>query len=279
VQQIIGNVTVSLHRGSIRAQDIKGDVAVDGRISDTTVNDVTGSVSLSGDFFGSMTLARINKGVTFHSSRTDMEMGALPGDLNLESGDLRARAVAGPLRLITRSKDIHIEDVTGDLKIENSNGMVEYHAGNKLGQVDITNTRGDVQLTFPPKVSFQLNAQARRGDIETEFEGISVNADRNDHSAKGSIGNGGPDIRISNTNGDISLRKGPVPPPPENADAPQKLPPDRTVTPGGGVSDKPPKAPRAPKAATPPPSTTTDLRWRLGPRGPHMARVRLHGAL
>jgi len=273
-QQIVGNVTLTARRGTVRAQDINGDLAINGRLDDVTINDVTGTVNLSGEFFGQTSLARINKGVTFHSSRTDLEMAALAGDMSLESGDFRARYVAGPMRLMTRSKDIHIEDVTGDLKVENSNGMVEYHAGNKLGATEITNSRGDVQLTFPPKVSFQVEAQARRGDVSSEFEGIATRQERNDHSMEGTVGSGGPQIRVNNTKGDISIRKGALPPPPEKAGA---LPPDRTVTPGGGLKKDrdqaiPPKAPKAPKAAAPPPTTTTE--WHVGPwkRGPHGVR-------
>ena len=177
------------------------------------------------------------------------------------------------MRLITRSKDVHIEDVTGDLKVENSNGLVEYHAGNKLGMTEITNSRGDVQLTFPPKVSFQVNAQARRGDVSSEFEGIATTQERNDHSMSGSVGSGGPEIRVNNTNGDISLRKGTVPSPPEKAGT---LPPDRTIAPGGGLRKEVPPAPKAPKApkATPTPPSTTTMELRLGPwkRGPHGVR-------
>ena len=250
-QQITGDVTLVSGRGDVRAQDVKGDVSISGRVSDSTVHDVTGSLSLSGDFFGEMDLANIAKGVTFHSSRTDMVMSALPGDLNMQSGDLRVHTVAGPLRVITRSKDIHIEDVSGDLKIENTNGLVEYHAGNKLGAVDITNTRGDVQLTLPEKSSFQLEAQTRRGDVSSDFEGISTTEQHNDHSMSGSVGKGGPTIRISDTAGDISLRKGTAAVPAENASG--KLPPDTTITPGGGITENgAPKSPKAPKPLKPP---------------------------
>ncbi len=286
-QQINGNVTITARRGAVRAQDIKGDLAINGRLDDVTVNDVTGIVNLSGEFFGQTSLARIAKGVSFHSSRTDLEMSALAGDVSIESGDLRARSVAGPMRLMTRSKDIHIEDVTGDLKVENSNGIVEYHAGNKLGAVDITNSRGDVQLTLPSKVSFQVEAQARRGDVFTDFDGVATRQERNDHSLEGTVGSGGPQIRVTNTNGDISLRKGAVPSPPEKAGT---IPPDQTITPGGGLKrDKEipeaPKPPKAPKVApAPPPDSSTTVEWHMGPwkRGPHGVRyavVRHRGAI
>lgn len=275
VQQVAGNVTFSSGRGDVRAQNVQGDVSISGRVGDSTVHDVTGSLTLSGEFFGDMDLAHIAKGVNFHSSRTDMEMTSLPGDLNMESGDLRARTVTGPMRVMTRSKDIHLEDVAGDLKIENTNGLVEYHAGNKLGAVEITNSRGDVQLTLPAKSSFQVEAQARRGDVSSEFEGVSTSEQHNDHSMNGSVGSGGPMLRISDTGGDISLRKGNPATPAENAGAPQKLPPDQTITPGGGVENTP-RSPRPPKAPKPlaPKSDMTNMRWHVGPHGFYFGRAR-----
>jgi DUF4097 and DUF4098 domain-containing protein YvlB len=265
-QTVNGNVTVSLQRGSVRAENIEGDVSVSGRVDDITAHDISGALALSGDFFGEMDLARIAKAVTFHSTRTDMEMASLPGDLDLQSGDLRARAVTGPLRIITRSKDIHLENVSGELKIENSNGLVEYHAGNKLGAIDISNSRGDVQLTLPPKSSFQVEANARRGDIQSDFQGVSISESHNEHSASGTVGSGGPHIQISDTNGDISLRQGDAPPPPENAGASQQLPPDKTITPGGGIREStPPKAPKAPAAPPKKSRDMTGLQWHVGP--------------
>ena len=96
-----------------------------------------------------MNLAKVAKGVSFHSSRTDMQMARLDGDLTMESGDLRANAIAGPMHLATRAKDIHLDDVSGILKIDNSNGMVEYRAGKGQGDVEINNQRGTVQVTLP----------------------------------------------------------------------------------------------------------------------------------
>jgi hypothetical protein len=164
--------------------------------------------------------------------------------LNLESGDLRAKNISGPMSLTTRSKDIHMENVAGDLKIENSNGMVEYNAGSKLGQVDITNSRGNVQVTVPPRASFQLDARTRRGEVHTDFS-IPVQSDRQEQSANGSVGTGGPQLRLVNNGGDVEVRKaGVVSSEPGNEAAPS----------GPGTS---PLAPKAPKAPKPPKGTAT----------------------
>ena len=207
-QDIAGNVEMDVRRGSVHAGDVQGNVSVNGRIDDASVTNVSGSVRLTGDFFGQMNLSKIGKMVSFKSSRTDMELARLDGELKLESGDLSAKSVTGPVRLITRSKDIHIEDVSGDIRLENSNGSVELRAGNlPLGAMEIRNKRGEIQLVLPPKAAFELEASARRGDINSDFPGIKVDNAHDDSRARGTVGAGGPRLQIENSNGNIEIRK------------------------------------------------------------------------
>jgi hypothetical protein len=218
-----GNVNISLRRGSVRASNIKGYVSVDGRVDDTNISDVSGEVRLSGDFFGQMNLAKVAKGVSFHSSRTDMQMARLDGDLTMESGDLRARAITGPMHLTTRAKDIHLEDVSGNLKIDNSNGVVEYRAGKGLGDLEINNQRGTVQVMLPKNAAFQIDARATRGEIESDFPAIQVKSEHNSQYASGSVGGAGqsgPQIKLTNNYGDVQIRQStglPSPPAPPQA--------------------------------------------------------------
>jgi putative adhesin/cell wall-active antibiotic response 4TMS protein YvqF len=217
-----GNVNITLRRGNVRATNIKGEVSVDGRADDTNISDVSGEVRFSGDFFGQMNLAKLAKGVTFHSSRTDMQMARLDGDLTMESGDLRAHAIIGPMHVITRAKDIHIEDVSGNLKINNSNGVVEYRAGKVLGEVEINNQHGTVQVMLPKNAAFQVDARTNRGDIETDFPSIQVRSEHNSQIASGNVGSGGPQVKLTNDRGDVQIRQStgaaaPVPPQPPKA--------------------------------------------------------------
>jgi DUF4097 and DUF4098 domain-containing protein YvlB len=199
---------MDVRRGSVRASDIQGDVSVEGRIDDSTIANVSGAVHLSGDFFGEMNLAKVSKMVTFKSSRTDMELARLDGDLTMQSGDLRAKSVEGPVRLITRSKDIHIEDFSGEMRLENSNGSVELRTAKlPLAPMEISNRRGEIQLVLPAKAAFELDASARRGDINSEFDGIKVDSSHDESRARGAVGSGGPRLQINNDKGNIEIRR------------------------------------------------------------------------
>jgi DUF4097 and DUF4098 domain-containing protein YvlB len=187
---------------------VNGDVSVDGRIEDTTISDVTGSVTMTGDYFGDMNVSKVAKAVIFKSARTDLQFAKLDGDMTMQSGDLRASQLTGPVRVITRSKNIDLDNVSGDVRLENSNGSIDVHAAKTpLGQIEIENRRGEVNVTLPGNANFHLDAKARRGEIESDFANVNVNKDHGDSAATGTIGNGGSRVQINAEYGNVSIRK------------------------------------------------------------------------
>ena len=145
--------------------------------------------------------------VGFKSSRTDLEFANLKGDLDLDSGDLRASDITGPVRLITRSKDIRLDGVNGDVRVKDENGTVELRML-KIGSVDVDNRKGDVELYLPEKAAFQIDARARNGEVQSDFNELNVSNQNDTGTATGSIGSNGPRISINNEHGTIDIRKG-----------------------------------------------------------------------
>lgn len=229
---INGNVKLSLEHGSARVSQVSGDVTVEGRGDNVSVTDAKGTVRINGDFQETIQLAKIGKTLSFKSSRTEMEFAKLTGDLDLDSGDLRASGVVGPLKITTRSKDIRLTDVIGDVRVQDENGSVEMHF-TKPGNVQVDNRQSDIQIYLPDKAAFQLDARTRNGEIETDFDQLKVNSTDDQASVSGSVGTGGPHLVINNEHGGIEVRKGssmadaPMPPTPPRS--PKKpAPPDET---------------------------------------------------
>jgi len=224
---INGKVNLSLDHASARISQVSSDVFIDGRANDVSLEDIKGAVHLDGEFMESVKLSKIGQGVTFKSSRTDMQLGRLDGDLDLDSGDLQASNINGPVRLSTRAKDIRLADVSGDVRLDDQNGSVEVHM-KKLGSVQLENRRGDIQLYVPDKAGFQVDARSTGGEIETDFSGLKMDDSR--AMASGTVGNGGPRIVLNNEHGTIEIRKA------SSSDDEQSEAPET------------PKAPRAPSA-------------------------------
>jgi DUF4097 and DUF4098 domain-containing protein YvlB len=219
VTDLSGNLTLHLDNSSARVSQVSSDVTVQGRGKNVSLEDVKGAVRLDGDFMENVRLTRIAKSVSFKSTRTDMEFAKLDGDLNLDSGDLEASSLTGPLRLRTRSKDIMLNGITNDVHLDNENGAVEIHF-NKLGNLEVNNAKGDIRVFLPEKSAFHVDAQARDGEIESDFSELKIDNGDARATATGSVNGGGPHMVLNLEHGSIEIRKGtaiPVPPAPPKA--------------------------------------------------------------
>ncbi len=232
VEDVHGNVKLNLEKSSAKVEQITGDVHISGRLNEVTVTDVKGSAQLEGEFQESVRLARIGKSVAFKSSRTDMEFSRIDGDLNLDSDDLHADQITGPVRLTTRSKQIRLEEVSGDVRLQDEHGGIEVSM-RSLGNVQIDSRNGDIHLSVPDKSGFHLDARTRDGEIQSDFAELKI--DNNDREAKasGTVGNGASHIVLNNEHDGIEIRKAsakalapPVPPVPA-AKPPRSLPPPK----------------------------------------------------
>ena len=162
----------------------------------------------------------------------------LDGRLDLDSGDLRADSLTGPMHLTTRSKDISLEGLSGDLRLEDQNGSVEVGL-NKPGNIQIDNRKGDVQVSIPPNTPMKIEARTREGEIKSDFDEIKVDNGEKAASASGAIGTNGPRLVMNCDKGDIEIRKGTVAVVAPAAPTLPALP---------GKPGKPPKTLPAPKA-------------------------------
>ncbi|MFZ1005197.1 MAG: DUF4097 family beta strand repeat-containing protein [Candidatus Sulfotelmatobacter sp.] len=236
VEDVVGNVKLNLEKSSLKVEQITGDVHIGGRLNEVSVTDIKGAAQLEGEFMESVKLARISKTVAFKSSRTDMEFSRIDGDLDLDSDDLHAEQVTGPVHLTTRSKQIRLEEVSGDVRLQNENGGVTVSM-RSLGNVQIDSRNGDVQLDIPEKAGFHVDARTHDGEIKSDFPELSVVNGEREAKATGSVGNASSHIVINNEHDGIEIRK---------ASASAPTPP---IPPAPG---KPPKALPAPKAKVEP---------------------------
>lgn len=204
--QVKGDAVVRLRHGSVRAKDIGGNITLDGSVSDTSIADVRGSVTMSGTYWGDMELAHIAKQVRFTTSRTELQLNRLDGEFNMQPDDLRANSLTGPFRLQTRSKAVHLDDISGEVHIENRNATVELRPKSPLATIDVSNIHGEIKLELPDNAGFQLDAQSLGGEIDTDFD-VRVDNTHRDATAKGTVGKGGPSITLKADHGTIEVRK------------------------------------------------------------------------
>ena len=102
LNSIAGSVQVHFSNGKhdFSAHQVDGDLTADGDCNDLTLSEVKGKVTQSGEIFGDVHMENISGPVHLHTSVTDLEMAELPGDLTLNSDDLRVTESKGLVRVV-----------------------------------------------------------------------------------------------------------------------------------------------------------------------------------
>jgi DUF4097 and DUF4098 domain-containing protein YvlB len=242
---ITGGLSVHVNDSdaSLTLHHLTGPVSVEGHSGDIDIAEVQGDLTLHGDFFGTTQLSHIHGAVQFATSRTKFNVARLDEEFSVDRDSLDASELLGPLVLETADKNISLERVQGSVDITNRNGSVDVTNTAPLAPISIANTHGSVDLGVPPGAGFQVNAQTRNGDVENDF-GLPVDSDGSSHSLRGTVHGGGPEIHITTSDGDVTLRRSTVAPLPP-------IPPRPPLPPVAPNGIRPPVPPRPP-LPTPP---------------------------
>jgi len=203
---IAAPVQATLQRGDFSAHDIQNSVTLNGRMNDVTLSNIQGAVTMDGDFFGDLHLEHLAAPIHFHSSRTKMEFARIGGSIVLDSGDLTVNNAVGPATVATRAKDIALTGITGDVHLRNSDGNITLTAAQPMGNLDVENHKGAIDITVPANAKFSVEASADDGEIHTDFPLTTENGDHHD-TVSGSVNGGGPRLRLTTEKGDITLHK------------------------------------------------------------------------
>lgn len=197
-------VHVNNRHHDISVRSITGDTSVDGTGNEVTLSDITGATAVHGDFFGGTTVQRVSGQVTYNSSRTDLSFTKLYGSFSIDSDDIEADQVVGPALVQTRSRNITLSKVSGELKIVNNHGDVKVDAALPVGAVTIDNQNGSVTVGLPDRGKFNLQAETSDGDTHSDFNTTSAPGKG---ILTGSVNGGGPQVRVNTSHGDITVAR------------------------------------------------------------------------
>lgn len=230
-----GNVRLEIGRsGMIHAEDIKGSLDLRGNGSDIELQNVAGQVTIEGAYMGSLGFKNLAKPLRFEGTHgTELRVEGVPGAISMDLGEFTAQNLIGPVRLVTQSRDIRLENFTESLELDTQRGDVELEpAHSPLPKIEAHSRVGRIDLVLPEKAAFQLQATAERGEATNDF-GPSVQKQVLGTTAtlKATVGDG-PLIRITADHGSVSVRKEGSPPSARGLDLPRPpVPPQPPVAP------------------------------------------------
>ncbi len=204
------NVHAKMQNGDFSAHDVKGQALVEGAGGDVTLSKIGSDASIRGEFTGDVHLEKVNGAVTFQSSRTQITVPHLVGELTLDSGDLGMDRASGPVVIKARAKNMDLSAIAGDLQVTDSDGDVNVSTGLPLGAIKIENRTGSVRLQVPENASFQITASTSSDErLNSDFP-LTASTSGGTKMLKGQVGSGGPKIELTTTHGSVEISKGPT---------------------------------------------------------------------
>lgn len=206
LDSIQGNAIVTMQHGDFFARNLANNLELKGRMEDVSLSQISGDVSMSGDFFGDVHLEELHRPFHLRSSRTEIQLSQLAGSLSLDGDDLNVDDAAGPVSIATHAKEITLRRTSGEVHVSNSDGGISMTAARPFGAISLLTRNGSLDLTMPADAVFSLQATADDGEINSDFP-ISTQMKGDSTIASGSVGNGGPLIQLAAKKGDIAIHK------------------------------------------------------------------------
>jgi hypothetical protein len=212
VNDTAGNVDIDTRGGDVKVSDTKGDIKIAGHGGEVEAVNATGSLLVDGEFYGSIRADKISKGVRFLSQRTDLTLTQLGGHFEKGSGNMEIADAPGNLTSHTRNVSVSLENVTGKIVLDNTNGSIELRFSNPPKEdITVNNQRASVILLMPSHSSFDIQADCRSCDINSEFNGDSLTptrTEKGDSHLEGKYGaTRGPKITLKSSYDSIEIRK------------------------------------------------------------------------
>ncbi|MGB6484045.1 MAG: DUF4097 family beta strand repeat-containing protein [Candidatus Acidiferrales bacterium] len=210
LHDVTGDVAATLTHGDAHIDTVKGNVRLDGNGGEVDVSNVTGDVTMQGDFYGPIRAHDIHQTVRYTSSRSNLTLGQLSGEMEMDSGDLSVSDVNGSFTLTTENKDVTLDNINGRIDLTDTHGDISLHfAQVPRDDVRIADESGNIDITIPAHSNFTISAISRNGDIENDFEASGLKSSTSGETTilEGSYGNQGPRITLSTTYGTISIHR------------------------------------------------------------------------
>lgn len=172
--------------------------------------DATGAARLKSSN-GAIEVRNIKGALTAETSNSAIELTDIDGDVDARSsnGHIRALGIRGAFDATTSNSSIRasLERVDGAVRLQSSNGSLDLTMPpGAQTAVRAHTSNSSITLRLPGEVNTRLSAHTTNSSITTDFE-MRLRGEISKHNIEGSIGNGGPLIDLSTSNGSIRILK------------------------------------------------------------------------
>ena len=221
IRDSFGNIELETISGALDAETSNGKVSV---------RDARGSVTLKSSF-GAIEASNIPKGIraiTGNGAITLTDIGGetfaktsfgsvsierIGGNLTVENtnGSVTARNVKGDASVKTSFAGVTLDTIGGRIAVDNQNGAISVTAvrpASGCRDISLKTSFSSIRVRVPEGLGYNLTARTSFGRITSELPVTSTGSIGGD-SLNGTIGSGGCQLQLTDSNGSIELAKAP----------------------------------------------------------------------
>lgn len=209
IRNVSGSITMTTGYGSVIGENVTGAVTISNRYASTTLRNIGGNVDVDSQF-GSVDLKDVKGNATIQNRYSVINVQRVAGSVSIQgrNNSVDVDEVGGTLEANNSYKNVSVRNAKGVLKLSNRHGDINIElAQPPIHEITINGDYSDVTLELPAGSAFTLDGQTRYGQIESEFDAISINSSGRDRSAHGQVGRGEPKIVVQTQHGNIRVEK------------------------------------------------------------------------
>ncbi|MDT5269697.1 MAG: hypothetical protein QOH49_1883 [Acidobacteriota bacterium] len=130
-------------------------------------------------------------------------------EINLINGNLSIAGVAGPVKASSINGHLTAVGLSGPVNLSVVNGRLEATLDrlSDAGDVNLSAVNGPLVVTLPSDANATLRASTVHGGITNDFNLPVRVGEYVGRDLEGRIGTGGADVRLSNVNGSVNIRR------------------------------------------------------------------------
>jgi DUF4097 and DUF4098 domain-containing protein YvlB len=159
---------------------------------------------------GDISVERAGADVTASSGNGSIHVGETQGRVNVSTGngDIQIDGASGPVTASTGTGRVSVVTARGAVNASTGTGDIDVRVkgGPIDGDMRFISGTGSIHVALPSDFNGRVDATSGNGTLRSEFE-ISVVGRLNAQHVRGTIGKGGPLIRMSTGSGTIELKK------------------------------------------------------------------------
>ena len=197
-------LVIATESGAITVDGVGGSVLVTTQSSSIALSGINGTTEIKTGS-GDVTVDRAAGGLRVVTQSSAITLRGLSGplDARTQSGAVRA-SFAGPgaAEVETGSSAIQIDGLSGGLAVRTQSGRVEVR-GNPTAAWNVTTGSSVIDVGLEPAARYTLDASSRSSSVH--LKGIAVEGVTAKERVSGTVGGGGPIVRLASRSGQIHI--------------------------------------------------------------------------